>query len=495
MDARAVELEPVPVANPAVKAPAWLSRLSAILAVLAIAETLGILALSTADDPRFRLGLDLYSIGFLAFIVLFSVVGALIAWRRPTTRVAWLMILMGVGLATGLLLAGYGATGLSTTTGTVVATRPLAFEAVMFSPLFFLPSFSIGTTLLLLLFPTDHLPHRRWHWVAIAAVAGVALVEVGYLLHPGALNPEVTGAVDNPLAAPEAFRPLVEALAGVGNALVGLGIVLAAVSLVVRYRRADAVVAAQIRWVAVVGALVTASLLLQATGVGGRDWSDALGGLGVIILAFAPIAIGIAVTRYRLYEIDRLINRAVLYGSLTAILAGVFTAGVGLAQRLFVVVSGESSDLAIILTTLVVATLYAPLRKRLEAFVDRRFKYEQRRFGPQLDEIRRVLAVIDPARVAERLASEAVRELAATGAAVVDASGEIVATAGEWPVAPAVEVQIPGPEARPRGESSGRPLRAVLVGPRARGGAHEPAALDELREFARLAVEAIRPGS
>ena len=247
--------------------------------------------------------------------------------------------------------------------------------------------------------------------------------------------------------------------------------------------------------VAVVGALVTASLLLQATGVGGRDWSDALGGLGVIILAFAPIAIGIAVTRYRLYEIDRLINRAVLYGSLTAILAGVFTAGVGLAQRLFVVVSGESSDLAIILTTLVVATLYAPLRKRLEAFVDRRFKYEQRRFGPQLDEIRRVLAVIDPARVAERLASEAVRELAATGAAVVDASGEIVATAGEWPVAPAVEVQIPGPEARPRGESSGRPLRAVLVGPRARGGAHEPAALDELREFARLAVEAIRPGS
>jgi hypothetical protein len=494
VDARAVEVEPASVANPAVEAPSRLPRVAAILAVLAITEMLTVLILSSAGDPRFRIGLDLYSVGFVAFIVLFTTIGALIVWRRPTTRVAWLMLLMGLGLATGLLLAGYGATGVSTSTGTLATTRPLAIEALIVSPLFFLPSFSLGATLLLLLFPTDQLLSRRWRWVAIAAVFGVILYEAAYLFHAGALNPDVTGNFRNPLAAPEALRPLVEALFSAGNALIGVGIVLGALSVVVRYRRADAVVAAQIRWVAVVGALLTVSLLAQAAGLGGPAWGDLLSGLGVLILACMPIAIGIAVTRYHLYDIDRLINRALVYGSLTAILAGVFTAGVGLAQRLFVAVSGESSDLAIILTTLVVATLYAPLRKRLELFIDRRFKYEQRRFGPQLDEIRRVLAVIDPARVAERLASEAVRELAATGAAVVDGSGEILATAGDWPVAPAVEVLIPGPDSPAVGRPGARRLRAILVGPQARGGRHDPAAIAELREFAQLAAEAIRPG-
>jgi len=486
-----VELEPVPVENPAAKAPAWLPRLAAALALLAIAETVGILVLSSAGDPRFQLGLDLYSVGFLAFIVLFSAVGALIAWRRPTTRVAWLMIAMGLGLATGLFLAGYGSIGVSTTTGRLMATRPLALEALVVGPLFFLPSLSLGTTLLLLLFPTDRFLGPRWRLVAIAAIVGVVLYEIGYLFHPGAFNPDVSADFINPLAAPEALRPLVEALVGAGNVLIGVGIVLAAASLVLRYRRADAVVAAQIRWVAIVGAVVTASSALQSTGVGGAAWSDLFSGLGLVVLACTPIAIGIAITRYRLYDIDRLINRALVYGSLTAILAGVFSAGVGLAQLIFVSVSGQSSDLAIILTTLVVATLYTPLRKRLEAFVDLRFKYEQRRFGPQLDEIRRILFIIDPARVAERLAFGAVRELGAIGAAVLDDAGLVVATAGEWPVEPATEVLIPGPEALK--QPDGRRLRAVLVGPRARGGPHDPAAIVELREFARLAAEAIRP--
>jgi hypothetical protein len=192
---------------------------------------------------------------------------------------------------------------------------------------------------------------------------------------------------------------------------------------------------------------------------------DAAFGIGFVVLAFMPIAVGIAITRYHLYDIDRLINRALVYGTLTAILAGVFTAAIGLAQRLFVATTGESSDAAIVLTTLIVATLYAPLRKRLEAIVDRRFKYDERRFGAYRNEINQVLSVLEPLRAAERLAAEAVTELRAIGAGVVDVDDSATATSGAWPVQPIVRLPIPG---------ATRGLSAVVVGPRLDGRPHDP---------------------
>ncbi len=171
--------------------------------------------------------------------------------------------------------------------------------------------------------------------------------------------------------------------------------------------------------------------------------------------------------------------------ALTAILAGVFTAAVGLAQRIFVAVSGEKSDAAIVLTTLVVATLYAPLRRRLEAIVDRRFKYDQHRFGAYRSEVRQRLSLIDPMGAAERLALETVRELAATGAAVVDDADLPSGTAGTWPVPPVVRLPIP---------SGSGALWAVLVGPRVDGRPHDPRSIVELQELATLvAAAALRP--
>jgi hypothetical protein len=195
-----------------------------------------------------------------------------------------------------------------------------------------------------------------------------------------------------------------------------------------------------------------------------------------------PIAIGIAIMRYRLYDIDRLINRALVYGSLTAILAGIFTAAVGLAQRLFVATTGESSDVAIVITTLVVATLYAPLRKRLEAIVDRHFKYEDREFGAYRDDIVRVLEVIEPRRAAERLAAEAVRELEAIGGAVVDAADVATASAGDWPVPAVVRLPIPGGHDR---------LSTILVGARRDGRPHDPRTIVQLEDTARMVATAV----
>jgi len=212
---------------------------------------------------------------------------------------------------------------------------------------------------------------------------------------------------------------------------------------------------------------------------------DIVFGLALTFVATMPLAIGIAITRYRLYDIDRLINRALVYGSLTAILAGVFTAGIGLAQRLFVAATKETSDAAIVGTTLIVATLYAPLRKRLEGLVDRSFKYEAREFGAYRAELASYLRLVDPAQASRRLAVEAMRELAAGGAAVIGRSEEVVATAGSWPVPAAVRVPIG------RAETF---QGTLVVGPRSDGKVHDPRDVEMLADLAMLVGAAVRRG-
>jgi hypothetical protein len=151
---------------------------------------------------------------------------------------------------------------------------------------------------------------------------------------------------------------------------------------------------------------------------------------------------------------------------------------------LFIATTGDKSDASIVLATLVVATAYAPLRKRLEAVVDRRFKYEHLEFGAYREEVVNVLAVLEPKRAAEKLVREAVRELQATGGAVVDADDVPVATAGSWPVAGVVRMPIAGHG----------PLRAILLGPRVDGRLHDPLTLARLEEVAELAAAALDLG-
>jgi hypothetical protein len=384
------------------------------------------------------------------------------------------MIATGVGLGFGLLMFGYGTTGMPP-----APPRPLALEALVLSQLFFLPSIATGAVLLLLLFPTDRLLDPRWQIAVVIAVVGVVLYDMGTVFHDGAMDEVRFPGLQNPLGAPAAWAPLVDLMAALGNILVTVAALLGALSLVVRYRRADVVEAAQIRWIALLASLAAIAIAISAIPI--EPQSEVAFGIGLVLLSGMPIAIGIAITRYHLFDIDRLINRTLVYGSLTAILAGVFTAAIGLAQRVFVAVTGEKSDAAIVLTTLVVATLYAPLRKRLEAVVDRRFRYDERRFGAYRDEVKRILTVLQPSRAAERLVIEAVRELAATGGVVMDAEDRPTASAGEWPVRPAVRLAIPG---------GGGPLAAILVGPRVDGRPHDPRSIAELQEIATLVAAA-----
>lgn len=455
----------------------WRRRLAVSLAVVAVLEDLAILALGSRGDPRFALELSFVAIGLFGTIVSFAVVGAFIVVRRPSTRVAWVMIGIGTLFGAGLLAGAYGQLYVTASGGN---DGPLAFELLLFSGLTFVPALGIGTTTLLLLYPTDTLLSRRWRLVVAAAVAGALIWDLVVVFRPGIIdNPSLTD-VPNPLGAPAELTPIFDLLVGVSNVLTLAAIFLAAVSLFIRYRRGDSIVRAQLRWIALIAVAAFVSFVLAALLEPNGEFFF---GTGVTAIACLPIAIGVAITRYRLYDIDLIINRALVYGSLTAILAGTFTAAVGLGQRLFVLSTGASSDAAIVLATLVIATLYAPLRKRLEKVIDRRFKYETSRFGSYGEQVRSVLAVIDPVRAAETLARETVSELDAIGAAVVDGSGGVLASAGTWPLPPDV------PSTRVALGDEG-PIRAILVAPARGGRAHAPADLAALEEVGRLTASA-----
>lgn len=460
-----------------------LQRLATVLAVFSVAEAVALVVIGSLGDSKFYLEANLITIGFLGTVVLFPMMGALILQRRPFTRVAWLMIALGVGLGFGIVTAGYGLIGQAPDPLYSGRSFPLAMAALVISQLFFVPAFATMTTYILLLFPTDRLPDPRWRIAGWIAAAGSVLYVIGAIFRTGQLDSDALPGLMNPIGAPPELEQAIALVGNAGNALAAVGLLLGTASLIVRYRRADQVVAAQIRWLALVAVLVAASLIPSAADLGA--FSDLAFGLGFTFLACMPIAIGIAITRYRLYDIDRLINRALVYGGLTAILAGVFTAAVGLAQRLFVAVTNQSSDAAIVGATLVVATLYAPLRKRLESIVDRRFKFEHERFGAYRDELTRLLSVTDPQRAAARLVREATRELGAVGGAVLDARGDTVATAGTWPVETVALVPIPNGSAV---------IGSLALGARPNGEPLDSRALALLEEIAGLAADAAARG-
>jgi len=445
-----------------------LQRLAAALGVVAIGLVVGNLAIGGLGDPRYSVGLTLINVAFLSSVLTFPIMGALIVQRRPYTRVAWLLIMLGLAVGVGLLAYGYGVVGQPP------RSLPLALPVLVLSQLFFLPALVIATTWILLLYPTDQLLTARWRWAGVLSLVAAGAFVVGTLFQPIELDPETLPGVYNPLGVAGPAGELMKQLVGAANPI-GLGaLALGLAAVIQRYRRADPVVAAQIRWLA-----LAASVAIVALGISIPDtpFDDLLFGLGLTSLALMPIAIGIAITRYRLYDIDRLINRALVYGSLTAILAGVFTAAVGLAQRLFVAATGQTSDGAIVATTLVVATLYAPLRKRLEAIVDRWFKYESRQFGAYRAQVRAYLDMAEPMAAASRLAHEAYAELDPAGIAVVDQRGEVIATAGIWPQPIVMRLPVG------RGDRS---IGTLLVGPRRDGRPHDAREVEDLADLAIL---------
>jgi hypothetical protein len=228
---------------------------------------------------------------------------------------------------------------------------------------------------LLLLFPDGQLPSPRWRPVAWGAALGTAGGVVGHALEAGPL-------VDFPqIANPYGVDgPVVEMVGAAGSIVAAGSMVASAVSLIVRLRRAGSVERQQIKWLAYGGAVMVGTIF-----VGGLItlWSVPV---SIVIMSVAllglPVFTGIAIVRHRLYDVDLLINRTLVYGTLTAMLVVVYVGGVVFLQYVFRTLTGGESQLAIVTSTLAIAAGFNPLRHRVQGFVDRLFyrrKYDARK--------------------------------------------------------------------------------------------------------------------
>jgi hypothetical protein len=299
-------------------------------------------------------------LGYVGFQVVLSLafitVGAFLSGRRPSNPVGWLLLGWGMVMAFSAFVGAYVERGLVRDPGSLPGPGWAAWaEAVVWHPAFGLLAF------LLLLFPHGRLPSRRWRPFAWFTVAVYLTLSLSAALSPGSVelyHPEATPPVRLPVG------PVADLVFGVLLPAQLLLLVVALVSLVLRLRRATGEERQQVKWFAYT--VVTVVVLFVA----GIVVFDA--GYLFPLFGLIPVSVAVAVFKYRLYDIDRLINRTLVYGLLTALLIGVYAALVFLLGRLLDPATGDSA-LAVAAATLAVAALFQPARRRLQELVDRRF--------------------------------------------------------------------------------------------------------------------------
>ncbi len=310
-------------------------------------------------------------------IVVFPVTGALILGRQPRNRIGWLLQLIGLVWLVGAFTDSYATYGLLVEPGSL----PGADIAAAINGTIWAPGLGLTGTFLILLYPDGHLPSPRWRPVAWLSAVTIVAVTVAVDFLPGRLEESPVPDLANPIAW-EAGEPALTVLIFVFLPLLPLCIVACAVGLVRRFRRSRGVERQQLKWLASAGAVVAFLYLVTMVTVLTNDlvqfvaprtaWVTGLQTASIYSFALLPIAIGIAILRHGLYEIDVVINRTLVYGSLTAALAGVYLVSVLLLQLVLSPLTRQS-ELAVAGSTLAVAALFGPARVRIQRIVDRRF--------------------------------------------------------------------------------------------------------------------------
>jgi hypothetical protein len=336
----------------------WLAWAVCALSLALTALNFILIALNvTLNTPAYVFWPELTSLA-----VGYSVIGAIIASRLPNHPIGWICCAIGVIAAVDHFAGEYALYALLAQPHPLPGGRPMLWLQGWFWMLF------VGLIVfLLLLFPTGRLPSTRWRtftWVSVAVIsAGV--------IWSSAISPDIGFN-----APPSSVQLSVVLLGGV-----------AAGSVIVGRRNARGVERLQIKWLLYVGPLFFIAVGLHIGfyyfWLTERSWGLWASYLLVPIGGLSgPIAIGIAILRYRLYDIDILINRTLVYGSLTATLVALYFGGIVVLQRFFVLLTGQQSTLAVVASTLAIAALFSPLCRRIQGFVDRRFyrrKYDARK--------------------------------------------------------------------------------------------------------------------
>ena len=323
-----------------------------------IPTTIGVLLIVATNDLPLPA-----AYGFRGFPALFALafgsVGAVIVARRPGHRVGVVFAAAGIMAALQTLAQSYAAVGL-------LARWPVpgSVWGAWVNGWIWVPFTFLAGPVLIAVFPDGHFMSVRWRRVILLGALGTVAGILGLALQDGPI--EGFAFVSNPIGV------LSREAADAGSAAFGaaflLGLVLASLSLVRRFRQAPRDERQQMKWVASAGALMAIAAPLGL--VSGKVGEIAF----ILSICAIPVAAGVAILRYGLYEIDTIINRALVYGLLTAILAGLYAATVGVIQRLLEGLVGRASDAGVITTTLLVVSAFTPVRARLQRLVDRRFQ-------------------------------------------------------------------------------------------------------------------------
>ena len=284
---------------------------------------------------------------------------------------------MGISLALSGFAQSYGVYALYTDPGSLPGGEVMAW----LSSWTIIPSLFAAPALLFLLFPDGHLISRRWLMVFWLVIAATCLTVLSTALVPVLDEAPFKGVV-NPLGVDTSGTPFA-LISSFGWPGMAAGLLVAALAMIVRLRRSRGVERQQLKWIASAATVLPLTSLMAVVSwyMGWYLPASILPFLAPILI---PFAAGYAVLRYRLYDIDLVINRTLVYGSLTATLALVYFGGVATTQTLFRALTGqaEQSQLAVVVSTLAIAALFNPLRRRIQAFIDRLFyrrKYDAAR--------------------------------------------------------------------------------------------------------------------
>jgi hypothetical protein len=346
---------------------AWLAWSLVVLSVALLAAGIAFsrAASSTAPDLPFggETG-DSSVVANLLTLLTFSVVGAIMASRHPRNTIGWLFCSVGVTIGLNSFAGDYTEYWLAGGT----SMKSFAETAAWFSSWAWVLLTYVPINFVLLLFPDGRLPSPRWRPLAWCAGLGIAGSVAGYAFEAGPLEdfPQIANpyGVDGPIVG----------MVGVAGSIVAAGsLVSSAVSLIVRMRHAASEQRQQIKWLAYGGTVVVGTIFVSGLI---NLWNVPVGILvGNVAVLGLPVFTGIAMVKHHLYDIDLLINRTLVYGSLTTMLIALYVGGIVLSQRVFVGLTGQEQlpQLAIVASTLMIAALFAPLRRRIQAIIDRRF--------------------------------------------------------------------------------------------------------------------------
>jgi hypothetical protein len=324
-----------------------------------------------------------------ALFLAFPIVGVLVASRRPENPIGWICLASGLLFMLLAVTDNYSVYG-AARPGSV--PFPVAVGTIG-NQWLWVPTVGLLGIFLILLFPDGRLPSKRWR--PLAWFSGVMLVVLSITegLAPGPL--ENQGGVRNPFGI-EAL-PWLVTVSYIILPLLPLCVLASAVSMVLRFRRSRGEVRQQIKWFTFVASsagliyfiVIIIGQVIIVLGSADRLpqtplWVELLFSLATLGFAGVPIAIGLAVLKYRLYDIDVVVNLTLVYGSLTAMLVALYFGGVATTQTILRTLTGqtEQPQLAIVVSTLVIAALFNPLRRRIQSFIDRRFyrkKYDARK--------------------------------------------------------------------------------------------------------------------